>query len=54
MKKFSLFNIVSNIIKEEEEKILKDISKKYHMDEDMLIKKYLTANYYIPDLNTYE
>ena len=49
--------MLRNIIRTQNETILKDISEKYKLDYDMLVSKYLTPSFYdigISETNIYD
>ncbi len=42
------FAVIKNIIIEQNKELLKLIAKKYNLDYDMLVEKYITPTYYLP------
>ena len=43
-----IFTILTNIIKQQNTKLLKEVAQKYNIDETYLTNKYLQPAYYLP------
>jgi len=43
-----IFRILTNIIIKQNRKLLEEVAKKYNLDEEYLVQKYLQPAYYLP------